>query len=411
MKLRFFQPDSAPTFKFSVMQLLYWGVYTSFYNYCVVYFTSPEGQGISVTYAGFAIAAAFFTSIIGRLFWGVVSDTKNTCRRIAIVMAVLQWVVILLFSLNLNVVLIILLMGVLGFVMMPIPPVLDSWTLKRIEQQKKQGQKPMGYTFVRMWSSGTTAVFSLLIGEILHRWGYTTIFVSASVFTVLFLFFLLVTGDVKEGLVSEKLSQDFKNLFRQRSFLIFLAACLLLGMAVQSATSFMSIVLRSVGGNDGDLGIMLFMAIIGEMPMIFLSGFLHKKIGARNCFFISIGLYIILFVLLLTATTPAMACFAMLFNGLSYGNFLPSLRIYSADCAPPELRTSALSITDGVFGGVAAMIGTMTGGMLIDLLGVKSFLSIGFVMVLVALALFLILHVSSKKTAVSLTGRSGLLKA
>lgn len=400
MNKRFFQPDSASTFKFSVMQLLYWGVYTSFYNYCVMYFTSPEGQGISVAHAGFAISAAFLTSIIGRLFWGVVSDTRNTCRRIAIIMAVLQWLVILLFCLHLNVVLIILLMSVLGFVMMPIPPVLDSWTLKRIEQQESQGEKPMRYTFVRMWSSFTTAVFSLLVGKLLARFGYCTIFICASVFTVLFLFVLAVTGDTKGGVSSQKISQDFKNLFFQRSFLLFLAGCLLLGMAVQSANSFMSIVLRSVGGSDSDLGLMLFMAIIGEVPMMLLSGYFHKKIGPRNCFFISIGLYIMLFILLLSARTPAMACFAMLFSGLAYGNFLPSFRIYSADCAPAELRTSALSITDGVFGGVAAMIGTMFGGVLIDLLGVKPFLCIGFGMTLLALVLFLLLRRSVKRQAV-----------
>lgn len=90
----------------------------------------------------------------------------------------------------------------------------------------------------------------------------------------------------------------------------------------------------------------------------------------------------------------------MLFSGLAYGNFLPSFRIYSADCAPAELRTSALSITDGVFGGVAAMIGTMFGGVLIDLLGVKPFLCIGFGMTLLALVLFLLLRRSVKRQAV-----------
>lgn len=224
-------------------------------------------------------------------------------------MAVLQWLVILLFCLHLNVVLIILLMSVLGFVMMPIPPVLDSWTLKRIEQQESQGEKPMRYTFVRMWSSFTTAWFFLCgrqaVGSVRLLYHF---YLLPRCLQFYFFLFWQSPEIQKVGYPVKRFHRILRIYFFSGAF-AFSGRCLLLGMAVQSANSFMSIVLRSVGGSDSDLGLMLFMAIIGEVPMMLLSGYFHKKIGPRNCFFISIGLYIMLFILLLSARTPGYGLF------------------------------------------------------------------------------------------------------
>ncbi len=385
--------EQLPVLKFCFIQMAFWGIWASFYNYAAMFFTS---QGISATYIGIAVSATFLTGIIGRIFWGFICDRKRTIRKTLFVIVLGMWVTIMLFTFSLPPVMIVVLMGVLGFFQMPAPAIIDSWVIKKRDEKEPLGVK-INYGTIRMSPSISTAILSFLVGFGIERFGFVTMFILVSVTSLILLFFIFSTGDAEQTSNAAGATSIGESAIRSallnRSFILFSLGLFCIGFSLQGFQSFLALIMKNVGGTPTHQGLALFFAIIGEFPLILFSGIIIKRIGTKGCFLLSICMYLMQYTLVLLAGSPYMVIAGVVFQGLGYGMFLPSFRIYSYSIAPPEYRTTTLSVTDAIHGGLAGVAGTLIGGLVIDSLGVSAMLIMYLCFGVVSLLLFSLLKI------------------
>jgi PPP family 3-phenylpropionic acid transporter len=103
------------------------------------------------------------------------------------------------------------------------------------------------------------------------------------------------------------------------------------------------------------------------------------------------------FVLLIIAKNPFMVFIAMFAQGLAFGNYLPSIRLFCYENAPVNLRTSAQTLADAICSSLSGVIGSAAGGIIIENYGVKAVLLIGIGLLVLSFGILLINILSRRR--------------
>jgi predicted MFS family arabinose efflux permease len=196
----------------------------------------------------------------------------------------------------------------------------------------------------------------------------------------------------------ESLIKSFKALVSNRRYIFFVIICFIIGLAFRTIRLLLPLIIDSVKGDSGDLGLAYFFGVIMEIPMFLASKKLTKKFKPNILILISVILYLIEFLILIIAASPFMVMVAMIAQGLAFGTYLPSVRLFVYENSPENLRTSAQTLADAIYSSLTAVIGTAAGGIIIEKYGVKAVLFIGIGLLSLALIILIISSfIKSKK--------------
>ena len=156
-------------------------------------------------------------------------------------------------------------------------------------------------------------------------------------------------------------------------------ALLLLGVALLSTVhifinSFMLQIVRSLGGDSAQQGVVVAIAAMTELPAMVLYGRLSRRMGGGRVLCMAAWVWVLKGVLTALATSPAMLCAISLLQFASYAFYVPAAVEYVSDTLPRQdfLAGQALVCTAFTLGSLAA---TFIGGWMLDLLGVRGALS------------------------------------
>ena len=375
--------DQKLTLKFSILQLTFWSTWCSFFSFAGMYFSH---SGYSYSFVGLALSVAICSGIAGQVFWGFLCDKLQSTKKVLILANILLLLAILTLSRLMSTYQVLISIGLLGFCQMPQPAILDSWILG------KNSIIPLNYGFIRMWASIGFSCFGWIVGLSIEGAGYWVMFVFSAVFIICTVTVSLLIADSafsSEGVKLRNVRQSYVRLVRNKKYLLFLFACFLIGLGSQAINTLLPLVVSDVGGNSADLGMVIFVSAITEIPFFFYSTKIISRFRPRQCFYFICCAFVLQYVMIALAQSTAMVAVGMMFQGVGFSVLLPNLRTFAYQNSPEQMRTSAQTLTDAVNTGLAGVIASAFGAIIIDHAGVAVLFIICIGFVVSAMGLFI----------------------
>lgn len=377
---------------FSFLDGIYWGFYASFFGFMSTYLLAcgMNSSTVSIMIAGFMLLA-----FIGAFFWGGQCDKRQTNKKVFLVeffvTVVLCMATFLMASINL------LIAGVLyaclGFLAVPLGSNVDGWMLKQFHQSASV------YGRARAIGSAGYAIVMLVCGQIINRIGYGVIPISSLILgTIVFVLACCMPEDQNATKIKILRPSKPNELLKYHSYVMLALILFFTGISVAPINNLMIVFLENVGGDVSTLGISSFVGVMVQAVFIFISGNL-RKIPPYIRLILMCSCAITMTLLVYFATSPFMVILGTVFTNICYGLMLPTSRQLTDASVPQELRNTAYSTADAMYGSFAGVFALLYSGFLMDAFGAKFVALLGSFIMLVPLALSIFSFLKNRKTA------------
>ena len=378
--------------KFASLEALYWAFIASFAGYASTYLLAC---GLNSTALSIMLACYMGCSFAGALFWGGLCDKMRTNRKVFIFefTATLIIATAIFFTASKNVWIAACMYPLFGFLFAPLGSNLDSWMLRSFNRDAGI------YGRARSLGSVGFAVMMLIMGQLINHFGYIVMpimFISSS---VLVLIMALITQEMPyEARVVTEQKQNISELFRIRPYMFLVAILFTTGLAVSPINNLKTVIISSVGGDVSILGLDSFIGVMVQAVFIFISGSLRRIPADLRLLLMSVC-ELITMLLIFTAIGPAMVILGTVFNNVSYGLMLPTMREITEKSVSGPLKNRAHSLSDAMYGSFAGIIALLYSGVMMDNLGARSVALLGLGIMVIPTALSAFRFIKNKNAA------------
>lgn len=253
--------------------------------------------------------------------------------------------------------------------------------------------RDMNFGVARGIGSLTYAVLSVLIGQLIAPLGMQVVLyagIIVALFTVLCTASFPYLGPTPTESGEQPNPSEKKNalalIAKYPAFFLMVVAVALFLTFQNMTSNYMVLILEAVGGDHRDLGIVLSLAAVLEIPIMFLTGFMLRHFKAWWLMTFSGVLYAVRGVLYYFAGSVAAIYLLQILQPFTYA-ILVSVQVFFSDqCMEPEDLATGQAFM-GTAQAVGATLGFFLGGVSIDRSGVSSMLL--FATVLSAIGAFL----------------------
>ncbi|NLO82536.1 MAG: MFS transporter [Clostridiales bacterium] len=368
---------------FSFLEFIFWGAFAAYYPFVVVIL---QERGFSNTVIGTIMAINSLIVVFAQPFWGMVSDRIRSVKKVFIFNLLVAIILVQAVPYISLTVFVGLILALVTFFESPLSPLLDSWVVRGI---KAEGN--ISYGSIRLWGSAGYSIIVYICGRLINKF---------STANVLFPFFLIMgclaafacTGIKADSLVPDGGARRLYigRLFKNHQYVYYLIFAVILAIPHRSAFIFLPNLMKSVGGTDGDLGLINAVMAISEIPAFLYSRVLFRRYKPVNVILFSSIFYILRQVLYLIASQPIHVFLVQLLQGPSFALFVNGSVYYIDELAPEELKATAQTFATSMYFGLSGIVGSYGGGWVIDNYGLKNMYWIGFCISLVISVLFLL---------------------
>ncbi|MBR3349897.1 MAG: MFS transporter [Solobacterium sp.] len=378
--------------KFASLEALYWAFIASFAGYASTYLLAC---GLNSTALSIMLACYMGCSFAGAFFWGGLCDKMRTNRKVFIFefTATLIIATAIFFTASKNVWIAACMYPLFGFLFAPLGSNLDSWMLRSFNRDAGI------YGRARSLGSVGFAVMMLIMGQLINHFGYIVMpimFISSS---VLVLIMALITQEMPyEARVVTEQKQNISELFRIRPYMFLVAILFTTGLAVSPINNLKTVIISSVGGDVSILGLDSFIGVMVQAVFIFISGSLRRIPADLRLLLMSVC-ELITMLLIFTAIGPAMVILGTVFNNVSYGLMLPTMREITEKSVSGPLKNRAHSLSDAMYGSFAGIIALLYSGVMMDNLGARSVALLGLGIMVIPTALSAFRFIKNKNAA------------
>ena len=350
--------------------------WSSVYTLITLYLN--EEIGLSLSTIGLVMSILPLISLVFQPIWGLVSDMKGNKRIVlqglliatalltgAITLITQQFWVIALYYLYQ-----IFLCGQ--------GPLSDAMTIEYVNQATEGS-----FGYVRTWGSLGYAIGAFFVAWISNRYGLVWLFYIASIGYVLSLFLTFRLDAFKLPRLDKTLKADLSALLKEKKYLFVLVYSFLLIGSFFGSDQYLGLFIRSTGVDLSKLGLITFISVCVEVPLISQSKRLIKRFSATKLLVFMNVIAIIRMLVLSQSTELWQFVLAGVLRGLLVGIFVPLFVELIIEMTPRAVVTSAIAIYSAVSSGIANFIFTLISGFLADYLGYQGlFLTVGIFMLL-----------------------------
>ncbi|CAB3226044.1 unnamed protein product [Arctia plantaginis] len=245
------------------------------------------------------------------------------------------------------------------------------------------GSKVSHYGKQRLWGSVGFGTFSLLTGVLIDLFSdgaykdYTVAFVLMFIFMLgdVGVSFFLETDSTK---MSMNILSDVGSLLSSVPTIMFLIWTIAVGMCTGLLWQFLFWLIEDISntncnGSDYVKTLQGLVSAIqtfgGEIPFLFVSGHILKKVGHVNMMSIVLLAFGVRFILYSFLTNAWWVLPIEMFQGITFGMFYPTMTSYANIVSPPGTETTVQGLVGAVFEGVGTAIGSFVGGRLYEMYG------------------------------------------
>lgn len=356
--------------RFSILDGLYWGWNASFVGYMTTYMLSC---GMSSAALSLVLAAYMLLSFAGAFFWGGQCDRRRTNRRVFLVEFALSVIsaMMIYFLAEKHLLLSALLYPVFGFLSSPLGAGIDSWMLREFDRDAEY------YGRARAIGSAGYAVSMLICGQLINFLGFPMIPLTLGVFSVLVFAIAALSKEKEYDQNSQHLEPENPvSLLHIAPYIFMIVILFFTGLAVSPINNLKNVLLESVGGNVGTIGIDSFIGVMVQAFFIFISGKLHRIPVYVRLFLMTV---LIMGTMLfdLSAATPVLVITGTILSNASYGIMLPTTREITEGSVSGSLKNTAHSLSDAMYNNFSGVLALLYSGVMMDALGAKSVAVLG----------------------------------
>ncbi|HCE17566.1 MAG TPA: hypothetical protein DEQ80_06880 [Anaerolinea thermolimosa] len=359
--------------------LIYAGIGVNF-TFINVFYAS---KGLTGTQIGLIAMVAALVGMVGAALWGYLADRTGQARLIMAGGAIGTGILALLYPLVTNFYQYLPLAGLFALGNSAMFTLIDSTTLTILGDQREE------YGRYRLGGSFGYILTTFSAGFIYEKFGLVWMFPA---YTVVMLAFTLSVLRLPVLSVPQTTHEKggLKAMVRQPVWIIFTLCVFLVWTAASGSINFLGVAIKTMGGSDSLIGVAATMAAVAEIPFMFFSGMIMRRLGQEKMFWISllgftarIGLYGLM-------PAPQWAIGINLLNGPSYVFFWNSAVNYANTIAPDAHKATAQGFFQATTN-LASVASAILAGWMFDSLGPSGLFQ---VLALACLAAFIIFGIS-----------------
>ena len=359
--------------KYRILQGLYWMNACTAWGYGISYL---KEKGFSAGYLGilfavFSLVAALIQPVVGRI---VDTSRRFHWKRVLLILTgamIFFMVCLLIFRGSVASALFFCLFATACNIAMPMISVVCFY-------YEHHGIS-MNFGLARGIGSLTYAVLSLLIGQLIAPFGMQVVLwigLAVAVATLLSVLSFPYYGPVE---AAEKKSEGRRKknpiafLRYYPAFFLMVAACACFLTFQNMTSNYMVMILEAVGGNNANLGVVLALAAVLEIPVMFLTGTLVKKFPTWWLMTFAGAVYAVRGVLYYFAKDVTAIYLIQILQPFSYA-VLIGVQVYFSDQIMEEEDMATGQAFIGMAMAIGSTLGFFVGGVFIEQFGVGAML-------------------------------------
>ena len=343
----------------------YWGFYAAYLNYAATFFLD---NGISSGVISLLISGYLLMSFFGAFVWGEISDRFLSNKKTLLLQAGLSLILcVLIYFMVGHRALLFVLHPLLGFVVLPIAANMDAWSLSAYHNDQAR------YGKLRSRGSYINAVTALLFGWLIRHFGFIVMLIGAVVFLSILIAASLCIQDEAAPAPAEnsKFSfRDIRDLFSFSGYRRMILIIFLTGMAVMPANNLKIVIIESVKGDVGNLGIDAFLGVMIQAPLIALTASM-KSISIRKKMLLAAFGQLGMLTTFAFARNVWMIYIGTIFTNIGYGILLPTMRQNVETYVDSRLRNLGHNVADAVYASLSGVLSTSIAGFAVEALSVR----------------------------------------
>jgi len=350
-------------------------IYTTYLNLYLA------GVGLSQSQIGMTVSVSTLFALLTQIFWGIASDRAKYKNTVISLMFLSCSFVVLMFYISDAYWFILLAIIMFTCFQNGIGPIQDSIVLEASEGQK------WNYGQIRAGGTAGYCITVLLIGFVIGG-QYARIFYLASI--TMFACFVISTRIPRiRGHRSGKGEKTpVRILLRNKPLLAVIVFYLIFYMGLNFFYGFYPIYFTSIGGNSGQIGVMMFFCAITEIPCLMIASRIVKRFGLDKVLIFASIITCVRWALLFFLKSPWLVILVSMLHGPGYVGFTYGIVTFINSRVPKDLRATGQSFNVLVGNVFSKLIFGYLGGVASETLGVNYTMLAACVLLLIAIGFF-----------------------
>jgi PPP family 3-phenylpropionic acid transporter len=258
----------------------------------------------------------------------------------------------------------------------PIMSISDS-LIARMAQRDR-----LNYGGMRLWGSLGYAISAMIFGALWQCFSFEPMFLVAS---ILCLPLIWIAGKFQEGSINEKIERKpIGVIFRDAGLVMLLLATFLAAISNSLSMTFEGIYVRSLGGGNFLIGVMIAFAAFIELPAMYYSERIARKLGGTTTILLAYGFTASAYLGYILVSNPNLLPIFSILKGLGYGLNLTSVVVMLTKRTPDEWASTAQSLLSIGWMGLSPLIAAPLGGLIHDAISPAAVFGLGVVAIVIA---------------------------
>ncbi len=270
-------------------------------------------------------------------------------------------------------------------------PLIDSTALVLLGDQRQR------YGTYRVWGSIGFILTSTAAGFIYDRTGLHVMFAGFVFLMACGLLTALNLPDQKVHLGGSALA-GVAHMVRKPQWLLFAGSNFFVWLAANGMLGFLGVSIKTMGGTDSLVGLAGTVAAVVEIPGMFLSDRILRRVGSTRLMGIGILGYILRMFFYAIMPSPGWVLAIAIMNSVTYMPFWIGAVAYASDRAPENMKATSQGLLYSVTS-LSGVVGGFGCGWLFDRAGSSGLFTVLGGSALVALVLFSIGQIAFERKA------------
>ena len=224
------------------------------------------------------------------------------------------------------------------------------------------GEKRNNFGRQRMWGTFGALITSVISAIAMNKYGsvkpeinYTPCFIGFGVWTV-------VTGisgmffKLPHMIRNPTMARDLFKLFKQPAIFLLFVVLFIMGFLFGAVETFLFVFLRSLGASSWTLGACLFVRYLCEIPSLYYSGRIIKRIGHIKCLYIVLICYSIRYLGTSLIPSPWWELPFSAMKSVVFSIGFTAVSVYTSLITPPSMHATLQATVQTIHYGIGILI-------------------------------------------------------
>lgn len=338
-------------------------------------------NGFTSSQIGLLMAINPLIAIMVQPMIGIRVDRSKSKNRIFILLMLGTLISVVFFPLSQLFSYVLIMVAILSFFQAGLIPISESIAIESVVHMGKS------YAPVRMAGTIGYSITAIGIGYLM-KINTISVFVSTVIVGGLNMWLVWRMPNV-EGHQGDGRKVSVRVIFEDKLLLLYNGFSVIAQLLLSFYMTFLPIYFLNLGGTQGQLGMVYFIAAISEVPFLLGADRLLKKFGNQRLLIFSMFMIGLRIFLLVFVKNPSWIYLISALNGFTFIIFTYTLAVYVNNTVKKELKTTGQTVL-AVAMGIGRILGSVIGGLLMDSIGAHSTMILSFGLCIVAIVLFLV---------------------